>query len=352
MVVKYLRYGLGIDVSKKYFHSTFCAVLEGDQIKVLKSKRFLNTIAGFQAYEEWLKKQMKSNVLPLRILMEATGVYHENLLYFLYERGYAVVLETGRRVKRYLEVIGYKSKNDKLDGKGMAEMACKGFGNLWKPISKHIIKVRATLRLRKSLIQTRVRFSNQLHAQQHSKHKVKQVISSLNRMIKTINKEIERVEHQAYELAQKDTELMEKINMIVDSVKGLGLLTVLTVVAETNGFHDFISSKQVVSYAGFDIVENQSGKHKGITRISKKGNTHIRTILYMSSLGVIRCKTLPFYNLYLRLIKRNGNIKKKAMVAVQRKLLVLIYTLWKKNQPFDLKYYTDGNQQLLQLANK
>ena len=126
--------------------------------------------------------------------------------------------------------------------------------------------------------------------------------------------------------------------MIVDSVKGLGVLTVLTTVAETNGFHDFCSSKQLISYSGYDIIENQSGKHIGKTRMSKKGNVHIRTNIYMASLSVIRHKIEPFYGLYIRLLKRNGGIKKKAMVAVQRKLLVLIYTLWKKNEAFDLNY--------------
>jgi len=339
MVAQKVRYGVGLDISKDNFHACISVVIEGGKIKIVASRKFSNTLAGFIAFVVWLKKHKKVKELDLSILMEVTGVYHEKVLHYLYEQGYEVVLEQGKRVKRYLEVIGQKSKTDKLDGKGIAEMACRKMGKVWHPASKHIIEIRTALRHRKSMIASKNRLTNQVHAMKHSKHQVKEVLRSLTRLIKTFDKEIEKAEAQAYQLAEQDVELLEKVKMIADSVKGLGVLTVLTVVAETNGFHDFGSAKQLVSYAGYDIIENQSGKHIGKTRISKKGNVHVRANLYMSSVGVIANKIEPFYNLYLRLIQRNGNIKKKAMVAVQRKLLVLIYTLWKKNEAFDISYY-------------
>jgi len=48
-----------------------------------------------------------------------------------------VCLELAKRVKKYLEVIGQKSKTDKLDGKGIAQMACERKFKSWKPNSKH-----------------------------------------------------------------------------------------------------------------------------------------------------------------------------------------------------------------------
>jgi len=341
MAIELLRYGVGLDMAKDKFHACISAVTVEENIKVVASRKFGNTLSGFLSFVDWIKKHKKQKDLPLRILMEVTGVYHENVLHYLFEKGHEVVLEQGKRVKKYLELIGQKSKNDKLDGKGIAQMACRKFGKRWQPISKHIIEVRTALRHRKAMIISKNRLTNQLHAMKHGKHQVKEVLKSLKQLIKTFDRQIEKIEKQAYQLADQDAELMEKVKMITDSVKGLGVLTVLTIVAETNGFHDFQSAKQLVSYSGYDIVENQSGKYVGKTRMSKKGNIHIRANLYMASVGVISSKIEPFYNLYLRLIQRNGNIKKKAMVAVQRKLLVLIYTLWKKNEPFDINYYKE-----------
>ena len=86
------------------------------------------------------------------------------------------------------------------------------------------------------------------------------------------------------------------------------------------------------------VEEVFAGTVKGKTRISKKGNARIRSALYMPALSMIREKNQPLFSLYLRVVKRNPKIKKKAIVAVQRKLLILIFVLWKKNQPFDPKY--------------
>jgi len=339
MAIQLLRYGVGLDISKSKFHACISAITKEEKIKVVASRKFDNTLSGFSSFVEWLVKHKKQKELPLRILMEVTGVYHENVLHYLYEQGYEVVLEQGKRVKRYLELIGQKSKNDKLDGKAIAEMACKKFGKIWKPISKHIVEIRAALRHRKAMITSKNRLTNQLHAMKHAKYQSKEVLKSLNKLIKIFDTQIDKIEKQTYQLAEQDKALMEKVKMIANSVKGLGILTVLTVVSETNGFHDFRAAKQLVSYSGYDIIENQSGKFVGKTRISKKGNIHVRANLYMASVGVISNKIEPFYSLYLRLIQRNGSIKKKAMVAVQRKLLILIYTLWKKNEPFDINYY-------------
>jgi len=344
-----LRYGLGLDISKKEFQACLSKITLDEEVKVVATKKFSNTPAGFKLLVDWFTKKSKQKGLSLRILMEVTGVYHENLLHHLFDLGFQVVLETGKRVKNFREMLGGKSKNDKLDSKAIAVMACKNYGKLWSPISEHIIQIRATLRHRKSLISKKLQCKNQLEALYHSKYPVKDVEKSLKRVIKTLEAQLIAIEKRAFEFANRDKELLEKVEMIVNSVKGLGLLTVLTVVAETNGFHDFRNSKQLVSYAGYDIVENQSGKFFGKTRISKRGNAQIRTILHMGSLSVVRFKIEPFYDFYMRLLKRNGGIKKKAMVAVQRKLLILIYTLWNKNEAFDISYYNQPENKNLVL---
>ncbi|MBK9212373.1 MAG: IS110 family transposase [Saprospiraceae bacterium] len=56
----------------------------------------------------------------------------------------------------------------------------------------------------------------------------------------------------------------------VCKLHGIATLSAATIIAETGGFELFENYKQVVSYAGYDVVENQSGKHQGKTKISKK----------------------------------------------------------------------------------
>ena len=109
------------------------------------------------------------------------------------------------------------------------------------------------------------------------------------------------------------------------------------VAGETNGFTLFKNQRQLVCYASYDVIQNQSGAKTGKSRISKKGNSHIRRILHMAALSAVRNKVPIFYNLYQRVYERTG-IKMKAYTAVQRKLLVIMYTLWKTEQKFDPEF--------------
>lgn len=335
MLKKFAIYGIGLDMGKDHIHVCFGGYTDEQLFKVVAQRKFDNTKSGFKALEQWIGKNRRIKDIPLRVLMEVTGVYHEAVLYFLYDKGYQVSLELSRRVKRYLESIGHKSKNDKLDGKGIARMICERSIEPWKPVSKDILVIRDLLRHRKALIATQTQFRNQLHAMLYHVNAQNDIVKSLKKLVKNLDQEIEKIELKVTELAKENPELNRKVRQISDTVKGLGFISVITVVAETNGFEKFTSMKQLVSYSGYDIVENSSGQFNGKTRISKRGNAHIRANMYMPALSAIRSKSEPFYNLYTRVLKRNGGIKKKAAVAVQRKLLVLIYTLWKKDQAFD-----------------
>jgi transposase len=265
-------------------------------------------------------------------------VYHEAVLFAAHQAGLPVCVEVAKRVKRYLQSIGQYSKNDKLDASGIARLASERQLRSWQPCSEHIYMLRAALRQRKSLIDSKVAFKNQLHAAEYSEVTGKVVKSSIQRLIRQIEREIAKIEAHIEQLYQQDEVLQARLAPIIDSVKGLGLITALTIVAETNGFAQITSRKQLASYAGYDVVENSSGKTQRKTKISKQGNARIRREMYMAAACIIRLKLGPLYQLYERVHRRNPKTYKIANVAVQRKLLLLVYTLYKKQQRFDPNY--------------
>lgn len=334
-----MKYGLGLDLSKDKIHACLGGFTLEQAFKIIAQRSFANTEKGHVELNTWLAQKRKDKTLAWQIVVEVTGVYHEEVLYYLHAQGYPVCLELSKRVKKYLESIGQISKNDKLDGQGLAQLACERKLPLWQPICPQILAIRTLLRHRKALIITRDQFKNQLHALNHSAMEERTVKRSLQQLIKQLDKKIDQAMVKAEELAKKEEAFYKKLCQIVDSVSGLGVLSVLSVVAETNGFENFSSCKQLVSYAGYDVKENSSGQFTGKTRISKQGNARLRSALYMPALCMIRQKAEPFYSFYYRLLLRNGGLKKKAQVAVQRKLLILIYTLWKKDEPFDKNYH-------------
>ncbi|AMR30078.1 hypothetical protein A0256_00935 [Mucilaginibacter sp. PAMC 26640] len=110
-------------------------------------------------------------------------------------------------------------------------------------------------------------------------------------------------------------------------------MTVAIILAETNGFALFENSRQLVSYAGYDVQENESGTHKGRTRITKKGNSRIRRLLHMPAFNMIRYEQTSFLNLFNRTFQKHGR-KMKSYVAIEKKLLTIIFALWKNNSVY------------------
>ena len=188
----------------------------------------------------------------------------------------------------------------------------------WEPLSDNIFVLKQLTRDRVSLIEEKTALSNKLHALSHSFQPHKEVIKRLKFRLKLIEKQIGQVEKQILQTVKQDLLLKERIDKIC-LLKGLGLITVATIIAETNGFALFTSRVQLTSFAGYDVVERESGTSiKGKTRISKKGNRFIRRALYFPALSAVKYEPY-FAQLFDRVLNRTS-IKMKAYVALQRKL--------------------------------
>lgn len=347
MQANYLKYSLGIDVSKDENQVCLSVIDNRQKVTIKGSRKFPNTLKGFEGLDHWITKHMKLDI-PLFVALEATGIYHEQLLWFLYEKGYQVSVILPNKAKNYQKALGLKSKNDSIDAAGLARMGAEQSLSLWKPCSKQLLSLKMLTRHYERLQNLKNSLGNQLHALNHAYEAEKAVINSLERLLKDIDKQIQKTEQQIEVVLEKDQALSDKIEMIASSVKGLGRKTVATIVAETDGFSNIKNQRQLTSYAGYDVVENQSGKRAGKTKISKKGNSHIRRALYLPALNMVRYEVKPFLALYERVYPKTG-LKMKAYTAIQRKLLLLIYTLWRKEEKYNQQYYEspakDGDEQ-------
>lgn len=331
-----IKYALGIDISMKSFHVCLSSIDSLQHVKVKSSSSFTNNLPGFKLLHQWLQKHYNDDRVPLVMVMEATGVYYEQCAMFLFKQGYNVSVVLPNKAKKYLQATGLKSKNDKIDSKGLSRMAAEQSLELWKPMDDFFYQLRSLTRQQQSLQELKTSINNQLHAQQHSAFPGKVVVKQLKQLILNIEKQLKEIELNIRSHIQANKTVAEKVDKIC-IIKGVSILTVACIIAETNGFILFKNIKQLVSYSGYDVVENQSGKHVGKTRISKKGNGHIRRALHMPAFNVVRFKVAPFINLYERTLEKH-NKKMKSYVAVQKKILIMIYTLWTRGEAFDCNY--------------
>ncbi|EAY26789.1 IS110 family RNA-guided transposase [Microscilla marina] len=329
----YIQMGLGMDIAKSDFSACIMGFEGKKKYKVLASSKFSNTPSGFEKYWSWSQKHLgKHDCEDIEYLMEATGVYHENLAWFLYDKSVKVVVALPSQAKDFMKGEGIRSKTDKIDAQGLAKMVLVKDLRAWQPISSSMQALRSLTRHHETIQKDLTQSRNRLHALDYSHNPDKFVAKQLKAQIKFLEKQRDQTHDQIEATVKEDEKLHEKIKHLT-SIHGVGLLTAAVVVAETNGFELFTSEKQLTSYAGYDIVENESGTRKGKTKISKQGNAHIRRILCMPAFNAINVEGV-FLNLYNRVFERTKE-KMKGYTAVQRKLLCMMYTLWKKDEDFD-----------------
>lgn len=333
--VRLIKQNLGIDVSKDDFKVCLFFMDDKGRSYIKGSRTFKNTIKGFDQLDEWCLKKM-SNDLAMNICLEATGVYHENLTHYLFDKGFVVSVILPNSTWAYARTLNLKSKTDDIDAKMLGRMGIERTLKQWKPGSPNLLTIKRLCRERIMLLKEKTAMQNRLHAMQYSYNGDKSIIRRVKQLIKTFDNQIKQVEQQIGRTVEKDKVLKEQIGRITQ-FKGLGLVTVATIIAETNGFEQFTSRSQLVSYAGYDVVQKESGTSiKGKTRISKKGNKHIRRALHFPAILAVRYE--PHFTQVFARILAKSHIKMKAYTAIQRKLLVLIYALYKNKSCYDPNY--------------
>ena len=205
----------------------------------------------------------------------------------------------------------------------------------WEPHSLMFLDLRALTREREELLKERTVIQNRYHAASTKAIGQVKTIHRYKERLSIISKQIDEIEKGIMELIKEDSIVYQKFKNII-TIPGVAFVTAATLIAETNGFSAILNIKQLTSYAGLDVRQKQSGKYEGRAKISKQGNAHIRRVLHFPAQAAI------IYNEPLSIFYERVNARKDkpmiAAVGVQRKLLGLVYTLWKNDTQFDPYY--------------
>lgn len=329
------RITVGIDLSKDEFHACILFIdFEGKSISRGTSK-FTNALKGFNRFSDWIGKRVNTDD-ERYCVMEATGVYYENLAYYLHAHGHKVVVVLGNKMKNFIRSLNIKTKTDKVDARLIAEYGGLRSLDLWEPMSKTYKELRdhtrELLRLKKDL----TRHKSQLHAMLNAYETSEKTISLKQAQIDFEEGIVSSIMQDLQKIARQNTTFYKRLKLVM-TIPGIGFETAITIISETNGFQLFHCAKQVASYAGLDVRLNESGYFKGRARISKMGNSRIRKVLFMPALAASRHN--PSLNkLYTRICLKNPGSKHIGLVAVMRKLLLLTYIIWTRQVCYDVDY--------------
>ncbi len=326
-----LKQTVGIDVSYKSFDARFGTIDTQQNTSISQDKSFTNSPVGFKLFLKWLKSFILTQDIPLVFVMEATGVYYERLAHFLHSHGYQVAVILPNKIRNYAKSLESKSKTDPIDAATITRFGLERQLSLWYPPSENMKTLRDLCREYHCLKANCTQIKNQLHALKSSFHPHKESFKRKSLLLKFLQRQIALIKKELRALVKSEPQLAQHLKNI-KTAKGLGDITILTVLAETRCFQLVTNLKQLTSYAGLDVVFNDSGLKKGKTSISKKGNTFIRKALFMPALSA--CRANPQLKAFYQRLVAKGKNKKLAIIAVARKLLLLIYTLWKNNSVY------------------
>lgn len=301
---------VGIDVSKK--------TLDVYIMSINKYFKFSNDQCGFNLLVQMLQKQS-----PEIVVFEASGGYEIKLLLELQKNNIKVWRVEPRRVSAFKKSEGIYAKTDTSDAKVLAL-----FGAEKKQKYKQQIIAQEDLALQ-SLARRRDDIKKHLTAEktrlaQESDDFCKNLIMQA---ISFLEKQIAQIEDKLHKLIKENEEWNQKIQ-IMQSMKSVGPVTAITILTSLKELGR-VSTKEIAALAGLAPYVKQSGSYNGRAFI-QGGRADVRKILYMAALNASQYNPV-LKTFYEKLIKA-GKKAKVALIAVARKMLVILNAMMKKKE--------------------
>ncbi|MEY8519327.1 IS110 family transposase [Lachnospiraceae bacterium 29-84] len=150
--------------------------------------------------------------------------------------------------------------------------------------------------------------------------------------------ELELLEKQTEELEGQMADALHQTDYadFLLSIKGIGIVTLAACLGELGDPTRFEDSRQMSRMAGYNLVEDSSGKNKSGTKISKRGRKNLRCVLYQMALTMVATndEMKQLYH-YLKTREKAPLRKMQALIVVSKKILALIHTLAKKKENYE-----------------
>ena len=156
---------------------------------------------------------------------------------------------------------------------------------------------------------------------------------------------VSNIESENRYIASLEEQMFEHLEQIpyshsILSIKGIGHITTAGLIGEVGDFNKFNTISEITKLAGLDLFEISSGKHKGQRRISKRGRPMMRKLLFFAAINMVKSNGI-MHKKYKQMLD-SGMLKMKALIAIARKILGLIFAIVRDNTMY-VENYTKKN---------
>jgi transposase len=299
---------VGIDVSKT---KVDVAVAGNGAVR-----EWTNSEKERQALSRWLVEQRAELVV-----LEASGGVEAGLVSELVEQGLAVAVVNPTRVRAFAQAEGQLAKTDRIDAQVIAR-----FGATMKP-RPQAIRDQAQLELSQQVTRRRQLVQMVTAEKNRAQTALGAMREQIERHIVWLQAEIEQLEADINQAIREDP-LWQVTAARLQSTPGVGTITAATLVAELPELGR-LNRQKITALVGLAPFNHDSGKQRGRRRIFG-GRASVRTVLYMAALSAIKCN--PVIKAFYQRLLDKGKVKKVAITACMRKLLVILNTMVKTGQ--------------------
>lgn len=299
---------VGIDVSK--------AVLDVFEAPSQAASRILNTDAA-------IAKLVARLPPDATIVFEATAPYDTLLRRALARSGLRVLRVNPGRARDFARAAGFLAKTDAIDARLLARLPEALDLRAEAAFDPGREALAALNRRRDQLVETRAVERGRLASEPDAdaRHSLESHIAWLGAAIAELEAKIDSL-LRTPPFARRAT--------LLGTAKGVGAVTVTTLLALLPELGR-CSAKAIAALAGLAPLNRDSGTLRGQRHIAG-GRRRVRQALYMAALAAIRTHA-PFRQQYLAIKARSGHAK-VAVIAIARKLLVILNAMLKTDQPF------------------
>lgn len=307
------RPNAGIDVSKQ--HLDVC--VGSDEFRQDNMAQGWNAIVA----------KLKAEKVDL-VVVEATGGYERGLVCALQAEGFEVARVNPRQARDFAKSMGVLGKTDKVDARVLRDFADvlarheKRAKYITAPAEPHRQALAALVVRRRQLVDMRVAESNRL--EQASKVTAR----SIRSIIKALDKQLTEIDDDLDQLLQEHFEPQRKL---LDSVKGVGPVTIVTLTALLPELGR-LDRRKISKLVGVAPLPCDSGKHKGKRQVWG-GRGDVRSVVYMAVLSAKRHN--PVLKAFYERLIAAGKPPKVAMTACMRKLLVILNAMLRDHACWD-----------------
>jgi transposase len=307
---------LGIDIAKR----SLTATLRFSPQRGLTAS-FENHGQGFRQLRTWLKTHGAGT---LRVGVEATSTYAEVLVEWLHAQGHTVFLLNPERTAHYARACGQRNKTDPADAATLA--AAHDELTPWQPAPPEQKALRSLTRARAQIVACIKALTVQLQTTAApARAPLQSLLQAARRALAALGRDLAAHLKAHPALAAQVRRLM--------TVKSVGLVTAAIVVAELPPVTQDTDPRAIAAWAGLTPRRSQSGPREWTTRLSRKGNAHLRQALYMPALVAKRHN--PLLRAFAQRLADQGKSSGAILGALSHKLLRILVGLLRTNTDFD-----------------